>query len=176
MRNPMRRAALAALTLVFLPAGLEAAGHVRPGLWEVTMALEGMPAMPQIPPEQLAKLREMGVQMPAASPGGGRTISSRHCVTPEQAAKDAPPDFSRGNSSCHSENVRSTASGMTADLVCTGEMQGKGKVQMSYPSDTAYSGSFSFQGTTHGQPTNMSNRVTGKWLAADCGATAPGRK
>ena len=163
-------AVLAALTLVLLPAGSQAAGHGKPGLWEVTMTMAGMPAMPQIPPEQLAKLKQMGVQMPTSGPGG-RSITSRHCVTPQQAASDMPPDISRGNSGCRSENVRSTGSGMSADLVCTGEMQGKGKMQVSYPSDRAYSGSYSFQGTAGGQPANISNSFSGKWLAADCGQT-----
>jgi len=170
MRTFASGVALAALSLIAWSPDLSAAGHGRPGLWEVISELSNplMTAMPKLTPEQAARLKERGIQMPEVS-DGGRTVTARHCVTPQQAASDVPPELSRANSGCHMENMHTTSTGMTADLVCTGATEGNGKLQVTYASDTAYSGSFSFQGNAGGRPTSMTNKFSSKWLAADCG-------
>ncbi|MGH6876045.1 MAG: DUF3617 domain-containing protein [Rhizomicrobium sp.] len=140
------------------------AAHGKPGLWEITtrMNMPGMTA--QIPPEALACMRAMGVQMPDS-----RSFTTQHCMTPEEVAADKPPPM-RNNKYCTMNNSRFGAHSFTADMTCSGEMQGQGHVSVTYDGDEHYSGNYTFTGSAQGHPQNMTTSFEGKWISADCGS------
>src|SRR5207248_7848149 len=83
------------------------AGHVRAGLWEMTSHLH-MPMAAMMPPEQIARMRAMGVQMPT-----DRTTSTSYCVSAADAANDKPPPVH--NRDCAMSNMIYTARTFSAD-------------------------------------------------------------
>ena len=142
------------------------ASHGKAGLWNVTVKLS-MPNMPQIPPDQLAKMQAMGVHVP-----NGNTMNVQHCMTAAEVASDKPPQIQR-NKDCALQNVSVSHGTFTGDMVCTGaDMQGTGHITVSYDSDTHYAGQMIFAGTAHRRPANITNSFEGTWVSADCGASA----
>jgi hypothetical protein len=72
-----------------------------------------------------------GMQAPAGSPFGGGPMTSEACVTQTQIDKynGLKPDTRRG---CQISNVNKRENGMSADIVCSGSMNGKGTVESSW--------------------------------------------
>ncbi len=139
------------------------AAHGKVGLWEITtrMSMPGM--MAQIPPDQLARMQAMGVHMP-----DGQAITTQHCMTASEVAADKPPPM-RNARDCTMSNMTHDAHGFSADMICTGEMEGHGHVSVSYDSDEHYAGNYSFTGTAQGHPQSMTTSFEGKWISPDCG-------
>jgi hypothetical protein len=133
-------------------------------LWRVTTTIDLGASAPKIPPEQAARLQSMGIKLPTA----GQAFSTDQCITPDMAARDAPPHMGRNDSGCSAQNQKSSASGMSADLVCTGAMKGQGAMQLAYADDQHYSGSFSFKGVASGHQVDMKTTIAGEWQAAAC--------
>jgi len=141
------------------------AAHGKAGLWEITthMSMPGMSA--QIPPEAMARMKAMGIQMP-----GNQTFTAQHCMTADEVAQDKPPPM-RNQQDCTMSNFTHDAHTVNVDMVCKGEnMDGQGHVTMIYDSDEHYSGTYTFTGTAHGHPANMTTSFEGKWISADCGS------
>src|SRR6185437_17134977 len=94
----------------------EAQGR-KAGLWEVTATMTWQ----QSP-------------FPAGMGPMSQPRTTQVCVTQEQIDKfgTAPPQ-TRGN--CQVNNVVKSATGMSAELVCTGPMSGKGDIQASWNDD-----------------------------------------
>jgi hypothetical protein len=166
-----KRVLFAGAGLVLAIAAVPAiASHGKVGLWNVavTVQMAGMPAMPDIsklPPEAQAAMRAHGVSM------NGHTFNATHCMTAEEVNRDTPPDMSR-NKDCKMTNVRMGGQSMSADMVCNGEMQGTGHVDISFDSPEHYSGKSSMAGTMDGHPVNSVTTFEGRWVGADCkGAT-----
>ena len=63
--------------------------------------------------------------------------------------------------------------GMSVDLICTGDMNGTGRLEYVFDSATHYTGSMNFTGTREGQQANMTNTMEGNWVSADCGNVEP---
>ncbi|HEY3638342.1 MAG TPA: DUF3617 domain-containing protein [Rhizomicrobium sp.] len=163
-RKSMMMAGFALTTAALLPIAAQAA-HGKAGLWEITthMSMPGMAA--QIPPEALARMKAMGMSMP-----GNQTFTAQHCMTADEVAQDKPPPM-RNSQDCSTSNVTHDAHTFNVDMVCKGDnMVGQGHATVTYDSDEHYSGSFSFTGTAHGHPANMTNSFDGKWISADCGS------
>ena len=139
------------------------ASHGKAGLWEVTtrMDIPGMNA--QIPTEALARMRAMGVQMP-----NGQTFTSRRCMTVAEVAAEGPPPM-RNAQDCKMSNTTHDTHTFAADMICTGEMQGQGHFAVTYDSGEHYVGTYTFNGSSHGHPANVTNSFEGKWISADCG-------
>jgi hypothetical protein len=157
-------AALAAGVVLVPLAAL--ADHGKAGLWSVTVRMS-MPDMPQIPPEQLAKMQAMGIHMPT-----GNGMTTQHCMTAEEVKADRPPPMAH-TKDCTMQNISITGGSFKGDMVCSGEeMQGNGHISVSYDSNTHYAGQMTFTGTAHGHPANMTNNFEGTWLSADCGGVA----
>jgi len=143
------------------------ASHGKAGLWDVTvtMNMAGMPQMPQMTPEQMAKMKEMGVQMPGM--GGGHSMTTQHCMTAEEVNSDKPPPVH--NRDCTVSNSKIVGQTFSADMTCNGEMQGTGHMSVTYDSTEHYSGKMDFSGTSHGHHADMTNSFEGRWVSADCG-------
>lgn len=169
----MKKTVLATLlTCCLLPLVAYAGGHGKPGLWEVStkMNFSGASA-PKIPPEQLAQMKQMGIKIPGLS---GDPIVVKQCISKEQAERDEPPRTQNDKSGCEMQNAKRDGRTFTADMVCTGDMKGKGTMKVTNESSESYTGSMTFKGTqVRGGDVEMTNEFSGKWLGADCGDIKP---
>lgn len=152
------------------------AAEPQPGLWNQTMTMDmsamQMPQMPAMPPEALAQMQAAGIQMPNMDYSQPRTTTNQYCITAEEIANRAP--FGEGmDDDCQQQNFVSNDQGMSVDLVCTGRMNGVGRIEYVFDSATHYTGSMTFEGTMDGRQSNMTNTMEGSWVSADCGNVAP---
>lgn len=155
--------AVLGLSILALPVAAFA-GHGKVGLWQITTRMNMPNMMASIPPEQLARMEAAGVHMP-----NNQSFSSQHCMTAEEVNADKPPPM-RGTKDCTMANVTHDAHSLSMDVVCKGEMDGKGHLTVTYDSDEHYSGSYAFTGMAHDHPASMTNSFEGKWISADCGS------
>lgn len=145
-----------------------AQGKGRAGLWEVTTtrSIAGM-QMPQLPP---------GTQLPpdvAARMGGG-PITTQVCVTQAMVDKySGPPPQSRGN--CQVANMTTKPDGYTADIVCSGQFNGKGTVDMTIvdADHTRTKMHIVGAGGPQGRPIDMTMESTSVYKGSDCGSVQP---
>ncbi|HTT97048.1 MAG TPA: DUF3617 domain-containing protein [Rhizomicrobium sp.] len=140
--------------------------HAKPGEWQVTVKMD-MAGLPQIPPAQLAKMRAMGIHLPV----GGDAITVTHCMTPSEAAMDKIPTMAKDRQKyCSMQNLKTGPDGMSADMVCTGKVQGSGHMQVRFDSPEHYAGKVSMNVVAHGHPMSSTSMFDAKWLSADCKA------
>jgi hypothetical protein len=190
----MKRILLLSATLL-APLAAWAADDIKPfdgkpGLWETTSTMEmsgmpGIPAgMPQIPPEQLAKMTPqqraqveaiLKSRMSAAS-GAPQTNTTKVCMTAD-SFKNALDMSQREN--CTSKVTASSSSSQTIHMECT-----QGKTNMSGDMmvervDSEHAKGNMVMKTSGEANVNMNIKMsfTTKWLSADCGDVKPlGRK
>ena len=163
----MRKLPFAIAACLVLP--LCAHAGMKPGQWEITMHMDlgkNAPQMPQIPPEQLEKMKQMGISVPAMGMGQPRTFKT--CVSPQDAASDRPPMDDKSQRDCKPQNIKHDGSRTTLDIVCDGEMKGTGHVEAVYDGPEHYTSKFHFTGTAHGHEVDMTNSSEGRWLGASC--------
>jgi Protein of unknown function (DUF3617) len=140
--------------------------HAKPGEWQVSMKMD-MAGIPQIPPAQLARMRAMGIHVPM----GGDTLTVTHCITPAEAAMDRIPAMSKEHQKyCSMQNMKTSAGGMSADMVCTGKVQGGGHMEVRFDSPEHYAGKISMNFSANGHPVSSTSTFEAKWLSADCEA------
>jgi hypothetical protein len=157
-----------------LPLSASAYNHGKPGLWQTTVQMNfakgGPPPMPALSPQVLAMMKQMGREPP---PDMTKPMTSKFCLTPEQANADKPPaPQQQGN--CQMENLKRDGHTFTADMVCDGAMKGTGHMSVSYDNEEHYTGSVHFTGTNpRTGDIDMTNEFSGQWLGADCGSVKP---
>lgn len=158
-------AAIAAITIA-----AQAMPHGRPGLWTVTTDMK-MANMPQMPPEAMAMMKQRGMKMP----GMGEPMVSQICMTAQDVAEGAAMQRMRQQRevNCTPRILSETASSVSTEITCHGEMEGVGHSQMSWRGDSHYEGDYSFKGVMHGQPNETSTHFAGDFVKADCGAVKP---
>ena len=166
-----------------------AQGGRKAGLWEVTATMNmGGQQMPQMPPNAQMPQLPPGVQLPPGMqmpPGGGMggmmggPHTSQVCVTQEMINKyggpsPTPPSH---NSDCKMTNVSVTAAGMTATMVCTGQMNATGDLVFTFVDANTSTTKMHIKGTTtHGansMPIDMSMSATSVYKGPDCGSVKP---
>jgi hypothetical protein len=168
----IRSLALAATMLAAVSTAASGAAVGKPGLWQVTATVK-MPGMTaHIPPEQLAMMKARGIHVPDAN---GTTITTTHCMTPEEVRMDKMPAMGGRSAEyqkyCQMKNMKSDGSGISVDMECNNEnMTGTGHSQVSWDSPEHYAGKYSFTGTARGRPMAMSMSFDAKWLQAACPA------
>lgn len=165
---PRKLASILITATILMPAAALAVPHGKPGLWTITTTMQ-MAAMPKVPPEVMEMMKKRGMNIPQA----GQPMTSQICMTAEQAAMDKPPDMSREGVKCTPHVISQTANSATTEIVCHGTMEGTGRSQITWRGDSHYEGSYSFTGSMHDRPNNMSSTYTGDWVKADCGAVKP---
>ena len=149
-----------------------AADQLKPGQWDMTVNMH-MKDMPQMSAEDMAKMKEMGIQMPM----GGEPMHVQQCITPEQASLKQPMNPSHGDQNCTVKNYRHSGNTASGEMVCTGDMKGTGKFAMTLNSDTSYTNKMSFKGVSkEGQPIDQTTDSSGKWVKAKCDPGIPGYK
>ena len=169
----MPRAALSMLVFLMLSgsAAVWAAGQMKPGLWEMTIKSDAMKNRPKIPPEQLEKMRQMGINMPQMQDGA---MVTKVCISKEMAAREEPPPMHRGETGCETKNYRRTANGFSLEIVCDGaRLKGQGSATGTFSGPERLSSTYDFTGTSQGRPITQHQESTGRWLAADCGDVQP---
>jgi hypothetical protein len=137
--------AFGGLVAIALTTGQAFADHGKVGLWQVTTTVHttGQAAMQ-------------------------RTFSSQHCMTAEEVKSTKIPESS-DNKSCKLTDQHVNGNTLTAQMVCTGEAPGTGKMSVTYDSDKHYSGSLAMITKAGGQTFQMSNTFEGKWVSPKCG-------
>jgi Protein of unknown function (DUF3617) len=136
------------------------------GLWEVTskVTLQQSPFPP-------------GMQMPATSPLAPGPHTVQVCLTQEMIDKFGAPLPQSQAGDCSFANVNKSDHEMTADLMCSGRMTGKGTVHSSWSDAEHAQGSVHFVGTVVGRngtvPLEWTRDSTSVFKSADCGSVQP---
>ncbi|HEU0230548.1 MAG TPA: DUF3617 domain-containing protein [Burkholderiaceae bacterium] len=158
--------------LSFGASQAQAADRMAPGLWEMTAQSDALKGLPVIPPEQLAKLRALGIQIPQIANGSATTHT---CITPEMARRaDMAPAAGASKMGCSAHNVRFDGNRFSADLVCDNDRaKGRGKVSGTFSGNKAFTADIQFTGTVQGVPVNQQGTASGRWLGNDCGSVKP---
>lgn len=157
--------------LFLLTAGTSAFAveTMKPGLWEITSQMDGagMPAMPAMPPEHMARMKEMGIKMPGMG-GQGMSITVRHCVTKEQAEKGVPPQ-PKNDRHCEQKSVKREGNKISWSMECTGEHPVSGTGSVVFESPERYQGesTINMKEAKRGAMA-MKQSYRGKWLSASC--------
>ena len=142
----------------------QAAEKLRPGQWNLTIKMN-MKNGPQIPAEQLAELKELGIQVPLS----GEPFLVEQCITPEQASLDKPFAISRDNNSCTIRNLNHAGNKATGEIVCSGDITGSGIFEMTLNSDTSFQGIGTVNAmSTQFGPIDQTTEVSGEWVKATC--------
>ena len=154
-------------TLVASAMLLMAQADRKPGLYEMTSTMTWQ----QSP-------FPAGMQMPAGanSPFGGGPHTMQVCITQEMIDRyGGPVPQSRGD--CRMKNMQKSASGMTADYVCTGQMNGTGKVESNWSESGQSHSKVHFTGTMQmgpqSTPVEWTMESNSTYKGADCGSVKP---
>jgi hypothetical protein len=150
-----------AMTILALAQSLR-----KPGLWEMTSTMtwqkSPMPA---------------GMTMPAGSnsPFGGGPHTTQVCLTQAMIDKyGAPTPQGR---ECQVANIVLKPNGMTADLVCSGRMSGKGSLESSWTDPDHAKGKVHFTGAMQMGPNSTPVEYTlesvSTYKGPDCGNVKP---
>ncbi|MGB9406298.1 MAG: DUF3617 family protein [Terracidiphilus sp.] len=138
----------------------------KPGLWEMTTTMTWQKS--PMPP---------GMTMPPGmkSPFSGSTITSQVCLTQAMIDKYGAPISQ--NKDCQIVNISMKASGMTAEMVCSGKMNGKGTMMSTWPDGNHAKGKVHFEGTMQAGPNPMpvewTADTTSTFKGPDCGSVKP---
>jgi hypothetical protein len=153
---------------LFAVAALAWAQAVRkPGLWEMTAVMtwqqSPMPA---------------GMTMPAGmkNPFSGTTTTTQVCLTQAQIDKYGAP-MPQSRKDCQITNVVLKATGMSAEMVCSGQMNGKATLESSWPGGDQAKGKVHFVGTMQSgkgtMPVEWTVNSTSVYKGPDCGSVKP---
>lgn len=156
-----------------VPTSAETA--MRPGLWEVSTTSPLLKLVPQISPDQMAKLRQLagqyGVGMPDLSSGAA---TGKVCVSAAMAQQNLLPGLDQARSGCRSQNARRSGSHYQAEVSCSGDkISGSGVAQGDFTTPERFTGRSSFQGTVQGIAVDEHAETSGRWISADCGGLKP---
>ena len=165
---PRKLASTLIAATILMPAAALAMPHGKPGLWNITTTMQ-MASMPKMPPEVMEMMKKRGMNIPTP----GQPMTSQMCMTAEQAAMDKPPNMDREGVKCTPKVISQTSNSVTTEITCHGTMEGTGRSQISWRGDSHYEGTYSFTGSMHDHPNNMSSTYTGDWVKADCGSVKP---
>lgn len=164
----------AAMAFVALPA---AAQTQAPGLWEHTINIEGQGGamaqamadlqkqMAAMPSEQRKQMQQMMAQRGVGFGPQGTTV--KVCVTKEEAARTAEPQFRDG---CKQQVVQRSGNKLKVRFECGQPEPSSGEGEFTFNGDKAYTGVSTMTAQVEGKPQQMQMQTSGKWLAADCGA------
>jgi hypothetical protein len=146
--------------------------NVKPGLWEVSVTMTGLPAMPAIPDSVLAQMPpDQRAKIEAMMKGQANTMKT--CVTKDKLEKSEA--FRNAPKSCTYTIVSSTSSKLEMKTECTQngvKMTGNFVVEAVDSENVKGSMRMNASG---GNPSggnnamNMNSTFTEKWLGADCG-------
>jgi hypothetical protein len=147
--------------------------NVKEGLWEMTVthSMSGMPAMPALPPEALAKMTpEQRAQVEAAMKGGPSTDVRKECITKEKLEKHSA--FSNNRGDCTRTVVNSTGSKLEVKIHCAEKQASTdGTLVLETVGSDRVKGTMQMQSATNanGHTMNMNFTFSSKYLGPACG-------
>lgn len=144
---------------------------VQAGLWETTVKSDDFKKMPNIPPEQREKMRQMGIELPDVKDG---VMVTKVCFSKEMISQNAGAHLQGNEMGCKRENLHIGAGTFSADIVCdSSHLSGKGHVQGSYDAGKSYTSVYDFDGTVNGKAKTMHMETKAHFLSSDCGNVKP---
>jgi hypothetical protein len=171
---PMAKFLLA--LVVFSSLTLWAADNITPlnvkeGLWEMTVthSMSGMPAMPDIPPDVLAKMPpEQRARMEAMMKGGPSTDVRKECITKEKIEKHSA--FSNNRGDCTRTVVNSTGSKLEVKIHCEEKQASTdGTLVLETVGSDHVKGTMQAVTNANGHTMNMNFTFSSKYLGPACG-------
>ena len=178
----MRTTILAAAMLC--PLAPLAADDIKPfdamlGLWESTSSTEmsGMPAMPQIPEDRLAKMppqqrAQIEAMMKARGGGAPMTNTSKACVTADTLKRGL--SITQRDTSCTRKVVSSSASKQEIHMECNqANMPMTGDITIERIDAEHIKGTVTMKSQNADRPMQVKSSFTSKWIATDCGEVKP---
>lgn len=151
--NKIRIGMMLGLCAVTLAAQAQAQGSRKPGLYEVSTSMS-MPGMPQM------------------SQAGPSTMQV--CVTQAMIDKYGGPASNPQTRNCQMTNVVKTATGMTANMTCSGKMSMTGTVQTTFVDANTTKTTIHMTMTMgSGQTMETTTESTYTYKGPDCGSVKP---
>jgi len=151
--------------------------NIKEGLWEMTSThtMTGMPAMPAIPPETLAKMppeqrARIEAAMKESGMGGPKTEVRKECITKEKLDKQMA--FDQNRRECTRTIVSSTGSKLEMKIHCEGkdrQMSVEGAFVVEVVSSDSAKGSMHAVTSGNGRTVNMDLTFSSKYLGPACG-------
>ncbi|GGC71923.1 DUF3617 domain-containing protein [Undibacterium terreum] len=175
MKTPGISLTLPLLSLALFAGSSYAAG-IKPGLWEMTVAVdpkqaEMMAKMSKLTPEQQEQMNKMGIKLPQMQ---GNSMVHKVCLTKEMIERDQPPVMSKEQSMCQPKNFSKSSSGYSVDIICDSpDFKGSGTSRGTFVNQESFTSVYDFKGTARGRPITQHNESSAKWLGADCGDVKP---
>jgi hypothetical protein len=170
------RTKLVLALIVFCSPTLWAADNITPlnvkeGLWEMTVthSMTGMPAVPNLPPDALAKLPpEQRARVEALMKGGASTDVHKECITKEKLEKHSA--FSNNRGDCTRTVVNSTSHKLELKLHCE-EKQATtdGTLVVEALGSDGVKGTMHSVTNTDGHAMTMDFTFSSKYLGPACG-------
>jgi hypothetical protein len=140
------------------------------GLWQGTTVTKMTGLI--LPPDVVAKMKEMGRPVPGAEP---RTMEMQSCLTPEKWKEMLSK--AQSNESCKVTNLKQDSSGMSADVTCESARGGggKGHLEMNFLSTEKVHGTMHMEMMTgrQPQPIVMDMTIDSVYQGADCKGVSP---
>jgi hypothetical protein len=110
------------------------------------------------------------------SPFSGTTNTTQVCLTQAMIDKYGAP-MAQTQGGCKISNIVMKPTSMTADLVCSGNMNGKGEVESSWTDGSHATGKVHFEGSMQAGPNPMpiewTVNSTSVYKGPDCGSVKP---
>lgn len=159
------------VVLCLLAASIIALAQVmaKPGLWEMSSTLTWQKT--PMPP---------GVTLPAgvADPFAPSTHTSEVCMTQEMIDKfGAPFATLKGHEDCTVTSIVHKPAGLTAEMTCTGAINGHETIESSWPDGVTAHGTAHFIGAMqigpNPVPVEYTVQSTSTYKSADCGSVKP---
>ena len=145
--------------------------NVKEGLWEVTVthSMSGMPAMPNIPPDALAKMPpEQRARMEAMMSGKPSTDVRKECVTKEKLERHSA--FSNNRGDCTRTVVSSTGRKLEVKFHCEEKQSSSdGNFVMEAIGTDNVKGTMHMVSSGSGHNMTMDFTISSKYLGAECG-------
>lgn len=145
-----------------IPTAAALASHGRVGQWTVTITMGGgekLPDMSKMPPATQARMSSMGMTT------NGNSMTIQHCMSAEEVAHD---ELVSQDKTCQLTNQRVSGHTMSADMTCSGSIDGTGHFSVTYDTDTHYTGEMIVNGTSDGHPVHHEQKFDGRWVSATC--------
>jgi Protein of unknown function (DUF3617) len=146
--------------------------NVKEGLWEMTVthSMTGLPAMPAIPPDTLAKMSpEQRARMEAMMKGGASTDVRKECITKEKIEKQLA--FSDNRKECTRTVLQSTSSKLEMKIHCEHGQQGAtdGTLLIEAVGSDNVKGKMQAVTNASGRTMNMNFTFSSRYLGPACG-------
>jgi hypothetical protein len=165
-----------------LLAGHAAAQNMKPGLWEMTQAMQGQSGgkdvaaaqaqaqkeLAGLPPEQRKMVEAMMAKQGVSMSAGGSAV--RVCVSKEMADRNQPP--ARQDGDCKTEWSPRKGNTVNMKFSCT-KPPSSGEGTIVFASSESYSMNMKITQTSGGKAETMTMQSSGKWVGADCGNLKP---